>query len=361
MTRFAYFTFFYFLICSYSSLNAQIVPDDSSNVSWDWYSIIKQNGTEYVGQILSDDGKEILIYTRELGKIYLSKSELKSITKIDNPRDIVNGEYRSAGPFSTRYYFTTNAFPVKKGENYALIHLWGPEVHFSVSDNLNIGVMTTWTASPFTVAAKYSLKTKIPTLNFSLGSIVGTSGYLNSFRGFGGLYYGNITYGTRLSNVSFSAGFSHFQFGLNNQFYDVGYYTYSNDVWNFEPPYTYGRSKAKLASLFAISGITKIGAKASLIFDVITSFAKSPEQEITTGILVPDYYDPQSGQYTPGTSFKNVKNVYQRRSYLIVMPGLRFQSSDKKAFQFALAGITVFQNDEYYSFPIPMCSWFYKF
>ena len=43
-----------------------------------------------------------------------------------------------------------------------------------------------------------------------------------------------------------------------------------------------------------------------------------------------------------------------------IMPGFRFQSAENKAFQVSLAGVINIHNSEITSFPIPMCSWFYK-
>ena len=39
-------------------------------------------------------------------------------------------------PFMTRYHFTNNALPNKKGDHYFLLSLFGPEVHFGMTENL---------------------------------------------------------------------------------------------------------------------------------------------------------------------------------------------------------------------------------
>ena len=57
-----------------------------------------------------------------------------------------NGEFRASGPFTTRYYFTNNALPIKKNENYALVHIYGPEVPFSVGNKTSLGLMASWIA-----------------------------------------------------------------------------------------------------------------------------------------------------------------------------------------------------------------------
>ena len=38
-----------------------------------------------------------------------------------------------------------------------MIGLQGPEVHFAVSDNLSLGIMATWIASPLALAANILL------------------------------------------------------------------------------------------------------------------------------------------------------------------------------------------------------------
>jgi hypothetical protein len=76
--------------------------------------IIKNSGGEYIGEIVSDDGREILLITKTIGKIYINKSEISSISKVDeNVKSNKNGEFRASGPFTTRYYFTNNALPIK--------------------------------------------------------------------------------------------------------------------------------------------------------------------------------------------------------------------------------------------------------
>lgn len=161
-------------------LFSQTVEDDTTSSSA-LFVITKNDGTEYIGKILSDDGREVLIETERLGKIYIPKSDIKSIVKVEDERSIVHGEFRTLGPFTTRYAFTTNALPIQKGENYALINLYGPEVHFAVSNNLSLGIMSTWIASPFVLAAKYSMKTNNEKVNVSLGTLFGTSGYFKHF------------------------------------------------------------------------------------------------------------------------------------------------------------------------------------
>ena len=339
---------------------SQNEPEDSTKVSWDWFHVVKHNGVEYIAQIISDDGREVLIYTKELGKIYIPKSEIKSMKKIDRPQDIVSGEFRGVGPFTTRYFFTTNALPIKKGENYALLNLYGPEVHFAVTNSTSIGVMATWIGSPIAFAAKQTFKTKNPMLNLSIGTITGSSGYINSFKGFGGLHFANVSYGDRNNNITFAGGFGHFKNGGYSSYYDDVYYEYPSNQFP-ELSYSTGKDKTKTAFLFAISGIAKVGAKASFICDIIFAQSNSKRNGIEYGVITPESYDPLNGQYIPGVNYVKAGNIIDPYRYFIFMPGMRFQKTDKEAFQFALAGVSAKLENGTYTFPIPMCSWFYKF
>jgi len=154
------------------------------------YIVTKNDGNEFVGYILSDDGREVLIETQMLGKVFIPKSDIKSIRKLDYSEDVQkDGEVNSPGVFTTRYQFTTNCFPIKKGENYAMVNLYGPEVHFAVHKDFSVGVMSTWIGSPIALALKYTRGTANPKINYGVGALLGTSGYLNSGRGRGGLYW----------------------------------------------------------------------------------------------------------------------------------------------------------------------------
>ena len=324
------------------------------------YLVVKNDGNEYVGLILSDDGREVLIQTTSLGKIYILKSDIKSIRPLDLVDDIKKGEFNSAGAFSTRYQFTTNCFPIKKGENYAMINLYGPEVHFAVHKDFSVGVMSTWIGSPLALALKYTRGTANPKINYGVGALIGTSGYLNSGRGFGGLYWGMITYGDRRTNVTLSVGYGHFNDGnsYNPTVYEPGTYVSLDGFTPYIPtvdlPNTNGRFVAR-APIIGLAGQTKVGKKASFIYDCMYIMGRARETEQTINYI----YDNSGwslllqqvvvGPWSQG--FTDVQNLF------IVMPGMRFQRSEAKAFQISLAGVIT----QDMSFPFPMASWFYKF
>ena len=308
-----------FLLFSANSFSQVEGITDSTKI------ITLNSGDVRVGEIISDDGREILVLTKDIGKVFIRKQDIKSIKPyVPEAGDIVDGDFLANSPFTTRYYFTTNARPLKKGEDYAMIHLYGPEVHFSVNERLSIGVMTTWIASPFVLAGKYSIPTKNTKVNFGIGTLLGTSGYLYSFRGFGGLHWGMATFGDEKQNLTVSLGYSYMNVGNSNS------------------------PRLSTAPVLSVAGIKKIGKRASFFFDSMIFFGKSEN----------NYYSYYTNSYF-STKYKNTIAFF--------MPGMRFQSGPKTAFQFALAGVIYSEKNmktnssDLISFPVPQCSWFFKF
>ena len=335
------------------STKAQVNSADSTKNKIQ--SVIKKNdGSEYVGIIKSDDGREVLIETKTLGKIYIRKSEIKRIVLIEDSKSIINGEYQPEGPITTRYAFTNNALPIRKGENYTAVNLFGPEVHFATSDNFNIGIMSTWIASPLVLAMKYTFKTKESKVNFSIGTLLGTPGYLTKLEGGGGLHWASVTAGTRKKNITFSAGYGYYKSRYKRKYPELGVY------YNTGPDYSYPREQNHYTHgpIFSIAGITKIGAKVSFVFDSMFGIFKIGKTESKYQQITPTYVD-DSGTWVEGEYSITVSKAKYSETALFVMPGLRFQHSDNKVFQMSLAGVSLFKRD--ISIPFPMATWFYAF
>mgnify|MGYP006892406020 FL=1 len=378
------------LVLSFATLSsyAQITTTPTDSNKKEYYLIKKADGAEFIGEVLSDDGREVLLLTNNIGKIYITKSDITSMERIDasklvSTKEGVYQDYRVEGPYTTRYFFTTNALPIKKKENYMMIGLQGPEVHFAVNDNLSLGVMATWIASPIAIAAKYSFNAKPESkTHFALGTIIASSGYLLNAQGFGGIHWATVTQGTRKSNVSFSAGYAYANLGdwRNN----VGRkYTLADNYNSYSERYAMESSLANrdidiYAGVFSnntrgsfvigLSGITPIGKKSSFIFDAMAfvgkRYGRRQTSDLTINNLEYTYYD--YGTYITETSDVTL-NQYEafkvgNRTTLILMPAMRFNQSYNKAFQVALAGVIVANGDgDPLAFPVPMVSWLRQF
>lgn len=325
--------------------------------------VVKHDGVEYIGYILSDDGREVLLYTRELGMIYIRKEGIHSITTIEPLEINKGGLYDPSGVFTTRYYFTNNALPVKKRDNYAMVHLYGPEVHFAAGKGFTGGIMTTWGFSPLIAAFKQSIKTNNPKLNFSIGTMIGSSGYLNTFRGWGGMHWATATIGSPKNNLSISAGYLYVQPGFNDRevaIVDDGFYpmTYTQEQI-FQ---TNGTSKLFKTPMFSLAGIWKVGKRASFIFDSMAAVFNDTQTELNIEPYV--WVDGNGNGMHDGPTEEfwevSTKTTTETTTMFFLMPGMRFQKTDRRAFQVALAGVTYIRGSETIAFPVPMCSWFFK-
>jgi len=266
---------FIFSILISTQLTAQDKPVESK--------ITKNDGAIYIGVILANDEKGVLIETKDLGKMLIPKYEIKTI-EVYNSASMSNG----SDLYSTRYFLTTNGLPIKKGDDYIMLSLVGAEAHFAVSDNFSLGIMTSWLAVPIIGSAKYSINLG-ENLNLGLGALVGTASWAG-LDGYGFLGYGSITYGNRRSNISVSGGY-----GV------IGY-----------------KGNHANAPLMSIAGMTPITKKVSFVFDSFIYLNKN-------------------------------------NSAAMIVPGLRFATSEKNSFQFGFMGLMA--NNRLIPFPFPMLNW----
>jgi hypothetical protein len=168
--------------------------------------VIKTDGTEFIGYIISQDAREVLIETEKLGQVYIPRHLIKEIRELE-PGELKNGQVLSDDSFSTRYFLTTNGLPLKKGDSYVQWNLYGPDFQFSVSDDFGLGIMTSWIGMPIIGSAKYSFHLG-KDFHLGLGSLVGTGSWIKPDLFFA-LPYGSATLGNRKSNITLSGGYGY--------------------------------------------------------------------------------------------------------------------------------------------------------
>ena len=232
----------------------QNLQDTSKLKSSATYVITKNDGTEFVGIILSQDAREVLIDTDKMGQIVIPKHEIKEIREIKSSEINAGGEYVPAEVFSTRYFITPNGLPVDKGESYILWNLYGQDFQFGVGKNFGVGIMTTWFAVPLIGTAKYSIELNKNT-SLGLGILVGTGSWAQPDFGLV-LPFGSLTFGNRRKNLSLSGGYG--------------------AVW------AEGIGEGRF--LLSVAGMSKVGNKVSLVFD---SFIFPSSNNIGGALLIP--------------------------------------------------------------------------
>lgn len=214
--------------------------EDSTKMTPVKVIVTKNDGAQYVGYLLEDDGREILLDTEEIGKVYMPKHMLKSIKPYDpdavksNP--VIAQQNNDETPInesppvdsiqistedepddlyenfiSTKYIQTDNAFPLRKGESFLKVMPVGIEVQLPLTKNWSIGGVTSWVGAPIGIRTKYSvplkdsayLAYKLGYGNMLFGSIMD-----QSIKSGGGFLSAVLTFGDRQNNFSFGAGYA---------------------------------------------------------------------------------------------------------------------------------------------------------
>lgn len=323
----------FLLILSLSSkLMAQDI-DDADKLSEQKYLIEKQNGFKFIGTIVSENAREVLINTKELGEIYIPRHVIKRMHPILQQE---NDQYIGDEIFATRYFITTNGLPINKGESYIQWNWYGPDFQFGIADNFGVGVMSSWAAIPVIATAKYSLELKKNT-SMAFGLLAGTGSW--AFPEFGLLLpYVAITFGDRRNNITFSTGYG----GLFIQEEDYNYRT--NEYEKID------RSEGRM--LLSVAGMFKVNEKFSLVFDTFIS-PLGKEHTYTDEIDI-GYYDENTQQYVEKWQTRTYKE--RSPSLALILPGIRWQLDANRAFQFGFTGL--YFDGEFIPAPIPMVQWY---
>lgn len=306
------------------------------------YKVIKQNGVEFVGKIISQDAREVLLETKDIGLVYIPKHEIKEIVKVKAGEEGVSGEL-----FSTRYFLTTNGFPVKKGDNYVQWNLFGPDFQFGVADHFGVGIMTSWVGMPVIGTAKYSRELG-KNLHGGLGFLGGTGSWAYPEVGLL-LPFGFFTIGNRVNNVNFSAGYG----ALFNERTEAVY-----TIQNIPTEYATNSVTAKSTTfndsegrvLLSLAGTLRLNSKFSFVFD---SFFMLAGKETTSQVLKESYFEGNRK-----VTYFIDNEVNKRFPLIVVVPGLRFQASANSSWQFGFTGVHF--EGEFIQVPIPMVQWFRK-
>ena len=216
------------------------------------YRIIKTDGGELIGQIQSQDAREILLLTKDDRQIYIPQHAIKEVIKLKNSDFNNIGTFIGEDKFATRYFITTNGLPIKKGEHYAQWNLFGPDFQFGIGKDLGVGIMSSWLGVPIIGSIKKSWQIGDKS-QFAIGGLVGTGSWIVPEVG-GALPFATLSFGDRSKNIAFSGGYG--------------------AIWTGD-----GVSGRAISS---IAGMAKISPKISLVFD---SFVLLPNENQTGGAL----------------------------------------------------------------------------
>ena len=177
------------------------------------YYIQTTDGNTYRGQILSRDSLIILFNLERFGEHSFLKTEIKKLEPLDKEK-VVDNEYWMDNPQATRYFFSPNAYGLKKGEGYYQ-NVWVMVNSFAVgvTDYFSIGggvvplFLFAGSPTPVWSTPKFSIPVARDKFNLGGGALMGTV-LGEEDTGFG-ILYGRSTLGSKDKNVSLGLGYGY--------------------------------------------------------------------------------------------------------------------------------------------------------
>jgi len=189
------------LFCLFSDSQAQSDPISRKDTM---YMITTNDGGEFVGKIISDDSREVVIIDRTKGKLILPKYSIKLMEMVKQS-NLVGNMIVHANPHPSRYLFTPSAIALKRGEGYMnWFYFLIFQMQYGITDNFSMGITTSWILSPTMINLKYTVPVS-DELCFAIGGQIGklTIWDDNSVA----LGFASSTIGTAESNVSLNVGY----------------------------------------------------------------------------------------------------------------------------------------------------------
>lgn len=130
---------FFFCFLSGIFAFAQSNPVDTNT-----YVIKKSDGSKFIGKIISQDAREVLIITKDNRQFFIPQHEIKEIKLIDSEKLKSNEEYlgnfKFPNPHDTRYFFGPTGIPIKhKKGYYQNVLLTTNFINYGITKNISIG------------------------------------------------------------------------------------------------------------------------------------------------------------------------------------------------------------------------------
>ncbi|MCB9223807.1 MAG: hypothetical protein H6582_06475 [Crocinitomicaceae bacterium] len=282
-----------FLLISVLFSVSSLAQEDTTKTKPTKMLVIKNDGAQYVGYILSDDGREILMETESVGKLYIPKHLIKSISVYEattsqeeiketkDPEEEKNEisyedwktkfeedkpEYQNYT--STKYIQSDNAYPLRKGESFIKFMPMGYEAQIPITKNWSAGAIGTYLGAPFGLKTKFSIPINDSTYlgwDINYGSMVFATWFGVDQRNGGGYTSLTFTFGNRQRNFSFKAGYA-----LIHQYNEIWMW---DDPMGTEPTFTGGMEYSHFTFL-NFGSMLKLTDRMSIVMDFIAAYGQ---------------------------------------------------------------------------------------
>jgi hypothetical protein len=194
---------------------ARLSAQENTNVR-----VTTQDGSVIVGTLTTLNDSILVIKATNLGDITLQRAQVTNIETIaadGSSTHSSDSRYWYDNPHTTRYYFNSNGYGLRKGEGYYQ-NTWVlyNQVSLGLSDyfSMGVGAIPTFLFGsgelPIWVTPKVSLPVVPNKFNVGIGAFIGTflGGFADNDRA--GIVYGNTTFGSREKNFTLGIGYAFF-------------------------------------------------------------------------------------------------------------------------------------------------------
>jgi len=199
------------IVPKYTIKSKRLKPVNNQNIgdttiSNDSVYVFELNdGTLISGKLVSEDDREIVVFTENKGRIILPKYTIKS-RRLALKTDFLDSKLIHKNPHPSRYFYSPSAFPIEKNSGYFnLTYFVVMQAQYGVTDHLSVGVSSTFILMPLLINVKWSEKIA-DNLYASFGGQIGRIWWSPSSP-IVGLGFGNVTYGNTEENVTVNVGY----------------------------------------------------------------------------------------------------------------------------------------------------------
>ncbi|MEM6698908.1 MAG: hypothetical protein AAF599_10960, partial [Bacteroidota bacterium] len=195
---------FAFIACNFSFAQDKTSPD-----TLQLWKVETVDENVYVGEILFQNADTVRLKTAVLGVISIPKNQIMLMRTVTE--ELYTKE-RGHTPYASRYFFSPNAYNLKKGEGYyqnSLIFYNQASVGFSDRFSMGVGVVPIFffggAPTPVWITPKVSFPIQEEKINIAAGALVGY--VIGASESLFGIVYGTSTFGSKDRNWTLGAGY----------------------------------------------------------------------------------------------------------------------------------------------------------
>ncbi len=199
-------SFILLIVLGFSTIQAQ----ESDSLSL--WKLELQNGNIFIGELLEQSMDSIRFKAQSIGIINVNKIDVKYLKKISGSK-IVEGVLWEESQHFTRYFFSPNAYNLKKGEGYYQNSwIFYNQISIGVTDHFSMGggiiplFLFGGVPTPVWITPKASIPIKKEKVNLGVGGLFAT--VIGEETGFG-IAYGTSTFGSKDRNFTTGIGYGY--------------------------------------------------------------------------------------------------------------------------------------------------------